>query len=165
MAVNPRGGEGASKGSRYIPERLVGPGVITQNGYIDISKSTLYTGDVVPVPVSDGPTIPTATAATSTALGSAVPGTLLRFAPSGRVQITPAVTDPAALERQDPLSGSILFKSGTATDDETDNIGFIINFHSAMDPFFVVVPPGATHVRTSASIDLILIGVEVILDN
>ena len=89
----------------------------------------------------------------------------MRFAPSGRVQITPAVTTPAALERQDPLSGSILFKSGTATDDETDNIGFIINFHSAMDPFFVVVPPGATHVRTSASIDLILIGVEVILDN
>ena len=48
MAVNPRGGEGSSKGSRYIPERLVGPGVIEQNSYIDRAKAKMHI-DTVPV--------------------------------------------------------------------------------------------------------------------
>ena len=46
MAENPRGGEGSSKGSRYIPERLVGPGVIEQNSYIDRAKAKMHINTV-----------------------------------------------------------------------------------------------------------------------
>ena len=50
MADNPRSGENSSKGSRYIPERLVGPGVIEQNSYFDRAKARLHIGNITPVP-------------------------------------------------------------------------------------------------------------------
>ena len=157
MAANPRGGEGSSKGSRYIPERLVGPGVIEQNGYVDQSKSKLRTGQVVPVPSSDGPVINTLTLATVTALNAAVPGTILRIIPSGIANLTSSESTPVATD--------FIFKSSAANDITTDNVGFLINFHSLNDPFYVVVPPLATHVRTPTGFGNAVLAVEVILDN
>ena len=63
MAVNPRGGAGASKGSRWIPERLVGPGVIEQNSYFDSAKArlTLGEGGLIPIPDASGSVVTSAT--------------------------------------------------------------------------------------------------------
>ena len=71
MAVNPRGGAGASKGSRWIPERLVGPGVIEQNSYFDSAKArlTLGEGGLIPIPDASGNVLSASTDADGVIVG------------------------------------------------------------------------------------------------
>ena len=50
MASNPNNDEFSGRGSRFIPDRLIGPGVIDQHTYVDKAKSRLHLREITPVP-------------------------------------------------------------------------------------------------------------------
>ena len=129
MAVNPRGGEGSSKGSRYIPERLVGPGVIEQNSYIDIAKAKLHM-DSISVPSISSQAGGTAGATSELDL-QAEPGDLVRVVNANM---------------QTSSSNGAIEVSFTGF-----NVGnqLVVLANSAV---ILVIPPGATKIRILAGV-------------
>ena len=48
MASNPNNDEFSGRGSRFIPDRLIGPGVIDQHTYVDKVLDSLRESNLVP---------------------------------------------------------------------------------------------------------------------
>ena len=138
-----------ARGSRYHSKRLVGPATMENLSWIDIAKANLHIGNIVPVPsrnITQGSFM-----AVGIALGDAIPGSILRFVPTGEALPATAAT------------GTIQFRTGLTTNTDSVVVGGTISFNRQSDPFLVVIPPTATHIVVLNAVNLI--DAEVILDN
>ena len=138
-----------ARGSRYHSKRLVGPATMENLSWIDIAKANLHIGNIVPVPSRN--ITNSSFMAVGITLGDAIPGSILRFVPTG--EALPAT----------PATGTIQFRTGITTNTDSVVVGGTISFNRQSDPFLVVVPPTATHIVVLQSVDLL--DVEVILDD